>query len=419
MVFLYNSLIYIIVFGAFLQLLVEVKSQLITYKPDLRYAHTATLIEDKIYILGGAVPPRADNGLSPKETFLYLDVSTPFSTNEVKYIDISNNNAVPSHRYAIATKGGTNNSTLFLYGGDNFANQTKELVYTFDAQHSTWSVPKITGDPDPPKGTSYMFPVIDYNELFYLFGGSFPYVNDMHILDTINLSWKKASSIGAPSERDNYGAVFLPNKKIIYIGGYGNGLLPLNEVFLYDTINNSWERKETDGIVPTPRAAFSAILGLDGQSVIIFGGESATPLSREIALYVLNLNKFRWRVPGISGKIPASRSFHRTLLIGNYMVVTFGLGYMREDDNDILLLDISNNDEYAWTTSFVPPSLTSQLPTSQSPTHSSSHSNINTIGGISIGVICGIALTVGGFFLYKQYKNRKERSTAISTPGNE
>ncbi|CAB4395295.1 unnamed protein product [Rhizophagus irregularis] len=270
-----------------------------------------------------------------------------------------------------------------------------------------------------------MFPVIDYNELFYLFGGSFPYVNDMHILDTINLSWKKASSIGAPSERDGYGAVFLPNKKIIYIGGYGpNGFLPLNEVFLYDTINNSWERKETDGIVPTPRATFSAILGLDRQSVIIFGGDSATPLSREIALYVLNLNKFRWRVPGISGKIPASRSFHRTLLIGNYMVVTFGLGYMREDDNDILLLDISNNDEYAWTTSFVPPSLTSQLPTSQlptsqSPTHPSSHSNINTIGGISIGVICGIALTVGGFFLYKQYKNRKERSTAISTPGNE
>ncbi|PKY57005.1 hypothetical protein RhiirA4_448900 [Rhizophagus irregularis] len=311
MIFLYNSLIYIIVFGAFLQLLVEVKSQLITYKPDLRYAHTATLIEDKIYILGGAVP--ADNGISPKETFLYLDVSTPFITNEVKYIDISNNNAVPSHLFAIATKGGANNSTLFLYGGESLGNQTKELVYTFDAQHSTWSVPKITGD--PPKGTKFMFPV-DYNELFYLFGGS----------------------------------------------GYGpNGFLPLNEVFLYDTINNSWERKETDGIVPTPRAIFSAVLGL---------------------------------------------------------------GYMREDDNDILLLDISNNDEYAWTTSFVPPSLTSQLPTSQlptsqSPTNSSSHSNINTIGGISIGVICGIALTVGGFFLYKQYKNRKERSTAISTPGNE
>ncbi|PKY46733.1 hypothetical protein RhiirA4_543514 [Rhizophagus irregularis] len=175
-------------------------------------------------------------------------------------------------------------------------------------------------------------------------------------------------------------------------------------------------------IVPAARAVFSTVLGLDGQSVIVFGGDSEPPLSREFALYVLDINKFRWRIPGISGKIPASRSFHRTLVVGNYMVVTFGLGYVREDDNDILLLDISNNDEFAWTTSFVPPPLTSQSPTPQSPTQSSSQSNINTIGiaiGISIGVIGGIALTVGGFFLYKQYKNRKERSTAIPTPGNE
>src|SRR6266498_2984715 len=98
MIFLNNSLIYI-TFGALLQLLlVEVKSQ-ITYKPDLRYAHTATLIDDKIYILGGGIPPRS-NESPPKETFLYLDVSTPFDTNEVKYIDISNNNIFPSHRYA-------------------------------------------------------------------------------------------------------------------------------------------------------------------------------------------------------------------------------------------------------------------------------------------------------------------------------
>ncbi|POG63819.1 hypothetical protein GLOIN_2v1682078 [Rhizophagus irregularis DAOM 181602=DAOM 197198] len=376
MIFLNNSLIYIFAFGAFLQLLVEVKSQI--SNPDLRYAHTATLIDDKIYILGGAVPPRADNGILPKESFLYLDVSTPFSTNNVNYIDISNINGVPLSRYSIAVKGGANNSTLFLYGGESLGNQTRELVNTFDAQHNIWSAPKITGDP-PPQGKNFMFPAIDYNGGFYTFGGSFPYVNDMHVLDTINLSWKKFSSIGAPSVRDGYGAVFLPTKQIIY-------------------------------------------MGLDGQSVIIFGGDSAIPLVEK--LYVLDVNKFKWSVPGISGKIPASRSFHRALVVGNYMVVTFGTGYVRENDNDILLLDISNKDGFVWTTSFVPPSLTSQSqsPTSQLPNQSSSHSNINVIGvaiGISIGVIGGIALTVGGFFLYKQYKNRKERSKAIPTPGNE
>ena len=112
MIFLNNLLIYI-TFCASLQLLVEVKSQII-HKPDLRHAHTATLINGKIYILGGGIPPRGYKS-SPKESFLYLDVSTPFDTNEVKYIDMSNNNIVPpSHQYAIAIKGSANNSTYII-----------------------------------------------------------------------------------------------------------------------------------------------------------------------------------------------------------------------------------------------------------------------------------------------------------------
>ena len=77
-----------------------------------------------------------------------------------------------------------------------------------------------------------------------------------------------------------------------------------------------------------------------------------------------------------------------------------------------MLLDISNNDEYVWTTSSNP---------SSSSTITSSPSNVvsTTAIGTSIGVIGGIALTIGSFFLYKRYKNRKERNEAIPTPGNE
>ncbi|PKK66328.1 hypothetical protein RhiirC2_852951 [Rhizophagus irregularis] len=428
MIFLNNLLIYFITFGALLQLLVEVKSQ-ITTKPDLRLAHTATLIDDKLYILGGEIPPRS-SGKQPKETFLYIDVSTPFNTNEVKYTDLSNS-IVPSREYAIATKGGANNSTLFLYGGATFTNQ--ELVYAFDAQHSAWYIPKPTGD--PPVGKDFMSPVIDDNGLLYMFGGSRPvsgYVNDMFILDTIHFNWKKSSAINPPSSRDGYSAVFLPNKTIVYLGGFGpsgpNGSgpiswLPLDEVYLYDTINSSWETKKVDGTVPAPRAAFSAVLGPDSQRVIIFGGDtnstSKNVLYSENALYVLNLNTIQWQVPPTSGKPPSSRTFHRTLTIGKYMVVTFGDGYTRDSENDILLLDISNNDQYVWTTNFEPQSLISQSTTPQLPAPQSSHSNINKMGiaiGTLIGIICGIALTIGSFFLYKQYKNRRE---VIPIPGDE
>ena len=62
--------------------------------------------------------------------------------------------------------------------------------------------------------------------------------------------------------------------------------------------------------------------------MIIFGGDtSATPtnfLSPEDALYTLDINNFSWSIPKISGKIPSSRAFHKTVIIGKYMVVTFG-----------------------------------------------------------------------------------------------
>ena len=63
-------------------------------------------------------------------------------------------------------------------------------------------------------------PIIDYNGLIYLFGGRIgsTYTNNMFIFDTINLSWKRTSSFNAPSPRNEYGAVFLPNKNIIYMG---------------------------------------------------------------------------------------------------------------------------------------------------------------------------------------------------------
>ena len=63
------------------------------------------------------------------------------------------------------------------------------------------------------------------------------------------------------------------------------------------------------------------LIGLDGQSVIIFGGTSIPALD---ALYVLNLNSFNWFIPKTSGQIPERRAFHRANVIGKYMVISFG-----------------------------------------------------------------------------------------------
>src|ERR1051325_795587 len=105
----------------------EINCQAVPFKPGRRYWHTATLINGKLYILGGS-------GESVGKDFFYLDVSVPFNTQNLLWQDLSSVNTVPSHYGAASVNGGVNNNTLFLYGGTNIA---MELVYTFNPQSNS------------------------------------------------------------------------------------------------------------------------------------------------------------------------------------------------------------------------------------------------------------------------------------------
>ena len=215
-----NYIIYITL-CILLQFLVEIESQAAISRPDSRDAHTATFINDKLYILGGVIPPFGSKEPS-KETFFYLDCTAPFDTNGLKWIDLSNNNIVPPHFFAAAAKGGASNNTLFIYGGENLGSDPMSPVYTFETTNNKWNVPIITGV--PPSGKVDMISIIDYNGSMYLYGGitseynSSTYTNDMFILDTINLSWKRINSTDAPNPRVGYGTVLISDRNILYMG---------------------------------------------------------------------------------------------------------------------------------------------------------------------------------------------------------
>ncbi|GBB96541.1 hypothetical protein RclHR1_02780004 [Rhizophagus clarus] len=416
-----NSPFYYILW-VLLQVLVVVNCQLTPFKPSVSSRHTATLLDNKLYILAGFNISK----ISIRE-FFYLDVSIPFDTQKLSWQDLSNINLVPTHAGAASAKGGANNDTLFLYGGFS-TDPTMSLVYTFDPQHVIWNPQIITGT-NTAVSRWDLTGVMDNNGKFYLWGGTEPgnsIVNDMLILDTINLSWGKGSSINAPTPRFNFGATLLPGNKIIYIGGVNdvnseyndNSLniikgvaLTLSEVYIYDTIHDQWSTETTTGSIPSNREGFSTVLGLDGQSVIIYGGAFINPGYSDTTLYVLNLTNYNWYVPISSGKIPTRRAFHKANVIGKYMVVSFGEGYDRTAESDILLLDISNNEEYIWTTTFDPSVPMQSPPSSQSSNNTSNNSNNMMIGAIVGSLLGGILLTVGCFFIYKWNKNRQAKNT--------
>ncbi|CAG8499174.1 7103_t:CDS:2 [Rhizophagus irregularis] len=303
-----------------------------------RYGHTATLIDKKLYILGGNSNGKFnDTG----KHFFYLDVSASFNTQELLWHNLSNINTVPSHDFAVSVKGGPKNNTLFLYG----ATKGYELAtYMFTPQSNIWGVP-ITLFSTNHFTRQYSTSTIDYNGKMYLWGGqpSILFSNEIYILDTINLIWGSGNLVGAPAPRVDCRTVFLPNNKIVYIGGSNssNYNFQLDQVYLYDTIQDNWSVQNTSGDIPTTRIGFSSILGLDGQRIIIFGGNK---IDSTDALYVLNTTNFEWYVPKISGKLPESRYFHMANVIEKYMVVSFGISNVNskliDGEDAILLLDI-------------------------------------------------------------------------------
>ncbi|POG64688.1 hypothetical protein GLOIN_2v1806167 [Rhizophagus irregularis DAOM 181602=DAOM 197198] len=210
--------------------------------------------------------------------------------------------------------------------------------------------------------------------------------------NTWELSWENLTDInmvpphiGAASAQSVanmflYGGISTNNdeKDLVYIfdtrGGsiINNEPLTLNEVYLYDTIQDNWSIKTTSGYIPSRRFAFSAVLSLDGQKIIIFGGKWTTNLT---ALYELDLTNFNWYIPKVSGQIQDPRYWHKANVIGKYMVISFGCCYDQSIESDILLLDISNDQEYVWTTNFEP-HLPSPLPT-QVPTQEMTESKFS------------------------------------------
>ena len=74
------------------QLLIEINCQMTPFKPGVRNGHTATLLDNKLYILGGR-----DDAMIPISTndFFYLDVSVQFNTQSLSWNNLST--IVPAH----------------------------------------------------------------------------------------------------------------------------------------------------------------------------------------------------------------------------------------------------------------------------------------------------------------------------------
>lgn len=94
------------------------------------------------------------------------------------------------------------------------------------------------------------------------------------------------------------------------------------------------------------------MLGLDGKSVIIFGGgmpeDDHMPLND---VFILELETMRWTAPSINGIPPKPRRYHKAFLVDNFMLIAFGLGGDGKGFDDVNILSTSS---WSWTTQYTP-----------------------------------------------------------------
>ncbi|RIB15718.1 hypothetical protein C2G38_1561594 [Gigaspora rosea] len=222
---------------------------LVAYTPIPRNSHCATLIGNKLYILGGDTNNTSFVFTPTKDSFFYLDVSATFNMTNIPWADLSNIVGTPIQSRAAVSAGGPNKDIIFLVGGA-FENSSYgiPLVYTFDTVKNVWNTPIIKGTQPTRRNSGWSLE------------------NRMDILDTIELTWSIGSQLQASTPRDVYSATLLSNGIIAYIGGYGvNGPTNLKEIYLYDTKNNAWETMITVGTIPDARAHRSSVLVLHHQ----------------------------------------------------------------------------------------------------------------------------------------------------------
>lgn len=426
-----------ILFISLFQFLIKLNAQTFrTFTPSPRDLHTTTLIEEKLYISGGTLygnNSHRDDGIInskdyiPGDVFFYLDVSVRFNTQNLTWRpllkDIENS---PSHNGASAAVGGNKKDTIFII-------DMNSDVYSYNTKENKWVKPTISGV--KPVGRRNMNSVVDKKGKIYLFGGytkepSLKYYNSMNILDTKKLSWNIGKMIdlmatyystslyyeAANYAPASYGATLLPSGEIIYLGGrdekitrMGNisNIFDFDKVFIYDTKKDVWKMQYTlprvvNGIRPRGRWGFSSVLGLDKKRIIIYGGsynlnpDGGITNTNFPPIIVLEIEHFEWYRPTISGSIPTiTRCEHTATVVGIYMIVLFGKNnekpfdvpnYKLYGDSDVLFLNISDNENFIWTTSFEPPK----------------KKNIPFLVGITVGPITSFIIYIIFFIWYKR-----------------
>ncbi|RGB34103.1 hypothetical protein C1646_760982 [Rhizophagus diaphanus] len=342
--------------------------------PGPRSGHTATLIGDKIYFIGGynysTIPKESDVFYYDGNKLAWVQVNSQVSGQDAD---------MPLQFGHTANIGGPKQDLIFIIGGDRFS--------------------------------IYLFGGVETDE-----AGTNIFRNNHYVFDTINLNWKVGGLTNAPPPRFKHTAT-LVDEIIYYIGG-----IHMNNS--YTTSYASMSIVAT-GNTPGLRAGHSAVFVKD--KICIFGGAYLDSSPTE-SIAMLDTNNLEWSIPSfINPRRPNMPTlpnlvYHTATLVDKRMLVAFGNdtdivvnGGYKGLNNNFYIFDFNNNSWYITTADEL------MNPTSNIPKLFSFRMSSNkplTIALLSVGIILGVAIVRTVIFIY--YRRKKNQSKEdVSYPADD
>ncbi|KAG1169398.1 hypothetical protein G6F70_008447 [Rhizopus microsporus] len=263
-------------------------------------------------------------------------------------------------------------SDYFFIDGGSCTNFNKAQNIYFNIQKGTWASSSLKGE---QLARRKQHTAISDNEgRVWLWGGVSDvstyggppiYYNTWTVIDTNTWTISRPSVENNPPPRIDHTATIISNKYILITGGvmYSHDVanpadnLTLNPVsmsslLLFDIQNNRWHNVTAGGNIPAPRRGHSAVLSLDGRKIIIFGGGATDGRSTQFNdVFILELSTMQWTAPAIEGIPPKPRKYHKSIMVGNYLLVMFGIGDGDTGFDDVNLLSTTT---WTWVNQYTP-----------------------------------------------------------------
>ncbi|CAG8695553.1 21073_t:CDS:2 [Cetraspora pellucida] len=304
-----------------------------------------------------------------------LDLMKSFDINSPPWEDMTKTIGLPvlSYNTHIAL-GGKNNSFIFMYSGiekslATFKFQVDKLLYIFDTNTKTWSVPTTANLPQKPrdaasftsdgKGNIYLYGGYELNETSSTLENP-PALNDAYVFNTISLSWTSLNPSLTLLRRAKCSSVFLNDGRILYIGGESSYGVPYNmtSVYVYNTVYGMWSEENVDSseVIVEERIEHSSVL-LSNGDIIVYGGwrpGGATngTVAQPTLVILETKSMFRWRKQNVTGKFLHLNRHSCHIVNNRYMFVAYGHtieGTVTVSRNELYILGTTN---YTWITRF-------------------------------------------------------------------